>query len=259
MNKEKIKKCEIEIPYPSEEQLNKSVEYIVNLSMGKQNVFSEFFKMVKSIPFTLLFNSKVTFLFVALIYFFAILYVDIANLYNDPSHYYQFISLVAPTAFIIGLLDIVNSKEHNVISLEMSTRYNFQQLAAYKIVILFVYSILLNIVMFFATLFISNQQTFYQNSITIFDSVLLMFSILFLISSVSLIILLRFTNRYFPFIALTSWYLFIIMCAFLVPSLFEKSIWLYVAQLLAVLVGAILHFEQIRFIFSKKFLEKGVV
>ncbi|MFT4412216.1 hypothetical protein ACLM5H_00015 [Fredinandcohnia humi] len=190
---------EFDVEYPSESQIMMTIDAIRPYVPVKQNKWKTAFEKVSGI---LKHSIKEVFYITPLFWIANILFLLIGLvvvILSEVSPYHVML-LLAPIPTLTGIIEVVKSKDTGMVELEMSLKFNFQELILSKMVIISGFNFLLHIA------FIGSISAFYPN-IWIWKMILYWITPFMVISAISLVMVARFMHAFTVTGALVSWIL----------------------------------------------------
>jgi hypothetical protein len=153
------------VDFPNEEEIEMSIECImaqVAPAESRAEVLKRNTKVMLSNGFTELMNFG--WLFWTLNSLFLLLgIISLFRMENDP---YLTSFILAPLPFIVGLFEILKSNEKGLVELEMTFRYNAQQILTSRLLVVGVYNLVINILLSTVTIMLDPTVIFVKLLLT---------------------------------------------------------------------------------------------
>lgn len=133
------------VDFPNEEEIDASIQYILTEAPVKKRRRSIFKQWAK----TLMFNSiqeMLTFGWIFWILNGMFLLLGILSLVQLKTDPYITLFTLAPLPFFIGLVEILKSRNSGMVELEMTLKYNAQQILTSRLLVVGLYNLLINVV-----------------------------------------------------------------------------------------------------------------
>ncbi|MED4452532.1 hypothetical protein [Metabacillus fastidiosus] len=179
MNKEKF-----QISYPDERILKEQIHSIISAGLPVQHSFYSHLKtMYKNIGFKYIFYdfTEIIYILFSAVFIFLFTALNIKELLNNEAgSVYTLIFISSPLLFLaINFLSFIKSKQNNMLDIEMTCKYNFHQLAAFKMLIFSIICLAVN-TLFLSVITAVYTQIHFLLAFVISSSSLFLFSALFL-------------------------------------------------------------------------------
>ncbi|MCJ8008729.1 hypothetical protein ACFFF5_08945 [Lederbergia wuyishanensis] len=180
MNKEKF-----HIPLPDDQIIQKEIKTIVRAGVKRKESFPSFLlNLYKEIGFRYLFTNPrdgvlITLSVLAVLVFLFLTITEPSNV--NETDVYAFVFLISPLLFMaLSLYDLFHKKHSATFELEMVTKYNLYQVAAFRMFNFSVISIIVNTVSIVSLVSMFDTLQFFR-AFMISTTALFLFSIIFLI------------------------------------------------------------------------------
>ena len=171
------------IDMPSDLEIKKQVNLILDKGLENKKSFYLYMKeMYKNIGFKNLFHDSSELIFIGLLFISIVVFVML-SIRNDymisKEKIYMFIFIISPLYYLLtNVFSLINVKENNTYDIEMICKYNLYQVAALRMLVFSVISILSSMVF---VLGLYNQINLFRGIMISITSIFL-FSALFLYS-----------------------------------------------------------------------------
>ncbi len=180
----------MEVEYPSETEIKRSIEYICDCCVGKKkNIFSLIKDMTESLSVKNVLYGVGDVIIIGLVLsdsMYYALYLYLRNMPNSEEKVYLLTFITAPISFLIlFLLSFIKEKKSNVFVVKMTCKYTVYHLLVYRMILFSLLSVLLN------TLYI--VLVCYEFDIQIITLLSISLSELFIYSSLLVMLLLKFS------------------------------------------------------------------
>ncbi|MGH4121563.1 MAG: hypothetical protein ACREV6_01295 [Clostridium sp.] len=137
-NLDKYTLCE----YPSQDEINQCVNNLYEYVPKTKNKEQRFNKLIENLEFQISYINKIYFISSLLI--FIITYVlAMNNIVNS----YGALMFISPIPFVLGITEVFKGKENNMLELELSYKVSGRELILYRMMIIAVFNIFLNVFM----------------------------------------------------------------------------------------------------------------
>lgn len=179
-----MSKNRLEIDYPKDAIIESQIQMIISQGMKpKESFYSYVKKMYRQIGLRNIFHDATEIAFTFFIVISVLLFVTIGAVRESgvaDESIYSFIFITSPMIYLaMALVSFVNTKFNGTYELEMTFKYNIYQLAALRMLIFSVISIIVNTMMIYLVTIINQQMSFFT-ALMISTTSLFVFSTIFL-------------------------------------------------------------------------------
>ncbi|MBN3553912.1 hypothetical protein JYA63_06535 [Fictibacillus nanhaiensis] len=212
-----MEKEKFHIEYPTDSERGKQISYIVSVGLTKPKSFLSYLhEMYQQLGFRYLFRDATEILFTIGLALAVMLY-GIFSLKSsiDTQALYSFIFTLSPICFFaLSSLFLVRALTKDTFSVEMTCKYHVFQLAAFRMLIFSLLTMVMNIVLIIVL-------SFLFQSIHILDALLLSCSSLSIFSVLYLYALRHAKGLYATYVMMTSWLIVNVLPAFLSQNMYS--------------------------------------
>lgn len=144
-----MEKKPFRIEFPDEQEMKKEVHKIVEIGLKRKVTFSMYLKkMYQQIGLRYLFRDMTEIIFVLVLFLSVVAFFLVNASYHlsrEPEKLYSYLFIVSPMLyFLISSIFFVNGKKRATFAVEMTCKYNVYQLAAFRMLIFSVFSMIVN-------------------------------------------------------------------------------------------------------------------
>lgn len=178
MSKEKFS-----IPYPDQSKIDLEVDQIVRAGVKPhQSYYTYFVHLYKGIGWKYLFTNRRDGILITFSALFLLIYLfnSMAEAAQTEANFYPILFIASPLLYIsLSFYDFLHKRHHATYEVEMVTKYNFYQVAAFKMLLFSILAIFVNMV---SILFVSviYEYVHFFKAFLVSTTALFLFSILFL-------------------------------------------------------------------------------
>ncbi|NLY45064.1 MAG: hypothetical protein GX053_03620 [Tissierella sp.] len=179
-----MSKDRLEIEYPDDAMIESQIQMIISQGIKpKESFYSYLKKMYRQIGLRHIFHDATEIAFTFFIAISILLFITIGAVRESgvaDESIYSFIFITSPMIYLtMALVSFVNTKFNGTYELEMTFKFNIYQLAAFRMLIFSIISILVNTMMIYLVAIINRQMDFLM-ALMISTTSLFIFSIIFL-------------------------------------------------------------------------------
>lgn len=196
-------KHEFYIDFPDEATIQQQIDGIIEKGVKPKKTFYSFLKnMYKQIGIRYLFHDLVEIAFVVLIVIVSLIFIIINSQIQmsiDDGSIYTFIFIVSPILYMaVSLIAFVNTRLNNTYEIEMTCKYNLYQLAAFRMFVFSIISIIINSISL-------GLVTVYHKEINFLQALMLSITSLFLFSTIFLYLIFKIRSSLAKYIMVFVW------------------------------------------------------
>lgn len=197
-----MKKEKLTIDYPDEQTIKSQIELIISKGVTKPKSFPKYLReMYQQLGFRYLFRDATELIFVVLLAVSVFLFGAFQAIENEMqvSKMYSFIFILSPILYIlIATLFLVNVSRKSTFEVEMTCKYHVFQLAAFRMLVFSIVSVLINIcLIIFLSMII--------HTFKLFEALLISISSLSVFATIYLYVLQKFKSRFASYVMIAGW------------------------------------------------------
>lgn len=198
-----MNKHEFYIDFPDEATMKQQIDDIIEKGVKSKKTFYSFLKnMYTQIGIRYLFHDLVEIAFVALIVIASLIFVIINSQIQmsiDDGSIYTFIFIISPILYMaVSLVAFINTRLNNTYEIEMTCKYNFYQLSAFRMFVFSIFSIIINSISL-------GLVTVYHKEINFLQALMLSITSLFLFSAMFLYLIFKIRSAFAKYIMFFVW------------------------------------------------------
>lgn len=128
--------------YPSQDEINQCIDNLYKYVPQTKSKKKEMNKFIDKIEFQLSYINKL-YIIISLMIFIITCGLAINNIINP----YGALMFISPIPFVLGVTEVFKGKENNMLELELSYKISGKELILYRMIIIAVFNIILNVIM----------------------------------------------------------------------------------------------------------------
>ncbi|WP_273130880.1 hypothetical protein [Bacillus weihaiensis] len=178
-----MKKTSMKVPFPDEETIQQEIQFIVSKGLDpKPSFWSYLSSLYRQVGFRYLFRdaTEILFTFILAAIVLIALFMSMTDLVKlEKINVYTFIFICSPVSFaVLAYFFFIHTKQKPTYEVEMTCKYNLHQIAAFRMLVFAVVSLITNGVLL--SFFILQERFHYLFAFLLSSSALFLFAIVLL-------------------------------------------------------------------------------